>query len=75
MSQGRVSLCSLDYPGTLSVDQDSLELTEIPPASASEELRLRVHTTSAQQILGILMTIFERQIARESGTWLTQFTA
>jgi hypothetical protein len=38
----RVSLCSLGYPGTHSVDQAALELTEIPPASASWALGLMV---------------------------------
>jgi hypothetical protein len=38
--QDRVSLCSPGFPGTHSVDQASLELSD-PPASASQVLGLK----------------------------------
>jgi hypothetical protein len=42
--QDRVSLCSSGCPGTHSVHQAGLELRD-PPASASQVLGLKAHTT------------------------------
>jgi hypothetical protein len=44
--QDRVSLCSSGCPGTHSVDQDGLELKNLP-VSASQELGLKVCATTA----------------------------
>lgn len=43
----RVSLCSLGYPGSLSVDQVGLELKNLP-ASAPQALGLKTCATTAQ---------------------------
>jgi hypothetical protein len=44
----RVSVCSPGYPGTHSVDQDGLELRNLP-TSASQVLELKACATTAQQ--------------------------
>jgi hypothetical protein len=44
MFRGRLSLHSCDCPGTHSVDQAGLKLTELP-ASASRMLGLKAYTT------------------------------
>jgi hypothetical protein len=49
----RVSLCSRGYPGTHSGDQAGLKLRN-PPASASQVLRLKACSTTAQQEMQIL---------------------
>ena len=47
----RVSLCSLDCPGTHSVDRADLEFTKIYlPASVSQVLELKVCATTAQPL-------------------------
>jgi hypothetical protein len=49
----KVSLCSPGCPGTHSVDQAGLKLRN-PPASASQVLRLKACSTTAQLHLNIL---------------------
>jgi hypothetical protein len=51
--QDRVSLCTLDSPGTHSVDQAGLELRN-PPASTSQVLVLKVCATTAWLIYNFL---------------------
>jgi hypothetical protein len=51
-----VSLCSLDCPGTHSLDQAGLKLRN-PPASASQVLGLKVRTTMP----GLISHSFEFQ--------------
>jgi hypothetical protein len=55
--QDRVSLCSLGYPGTHSVDQAVLELRN-PPASASQVLGLKACTTTPSLCLIFLIKYF-----------------
>ena len=43
--QDKVFLCNLGCPGTRSVDQVGLKFRD-PPASAPEELRLEMYTTT-----------------------------
>jgi hypothetical protein len=50
-----VSLCSLGWPGTHSVDQAGLELRNLP-ASASQVLGLKVYATALHDIFFLSFT-------------------
>ena len=54
--QDRVSLCSSDYPGILSVDQTGLELRNAP-ASASQVLGLKACATTILIIIIIVVVV------------------
>jgi hypothetical protein len=52
--QGRFSLCSSGCPGTHSVDQDGLQLRNLPD-SASQVLGLKVCVTMAKKLYSLLL--------------------
>jgi hypothetical protein len=54
--QDRVSLCSLGYPGTHSVDQAGLELRNLP-ASASRVLGLKACETTPSSVFSCLVPV------------------
>ena len=54
---GRISLCSLGYPGTRSVDQAGLELIEID-LPASQVLELKAYATTTQLSVYLMVSFF-----------------
>lgn len=52
----------MDGPGTHCVDQDGLELRNLLPASASQELGLKVCTTTPE-VLGIFLLVLRKGLS------------